>query len=240
MGRLRWLRDRVFARIQPSWLLIGLGVLLLLNPLYIGVLHLDEPNSYRYDAAEITFENGTVNGQTAAINDHDVACFSDAGRNCVFEHHVLAEDGVALPYQALQAHNWDGHRYAFLHGDFYRTTTEQRNGTTYLTLEQTDSTSALDAASTPLTAVSDTVRQAVEGGTVTTHHKLSIEGELIQDHDTGRFYVMYTEASHGFGTEAYERKQTEGRILEIILMGFLGLVGLWAILRGQRHRIKYE
>lgn len=240
MGMLRRIIDPIISRIHSGWLLIGLGVILLLNPLYIGMFHIDEPNWYRYDAAEITFENDTVNGQTAAIDDHDIACLSKAWRNCLFEHYVLSEDEIAIPLDpsAYLTSNQGSHRYAFLHGDFYRTTTEQRNGTEYLTVEQVDSTTALDAASTPLSEVSDSVRQVVKGGTVTTRDELRIEGELIQDQDTDRFYVLYQEASHQLGPGTLEERKAEGRIFEIGLMIFLGVVGLVAVLRGQRHRIE--
>ena len=241
MGRLAQLFVRTVDRIGPGRLLIALGVVLLLNPLYIGALHLDEPEWYRYDAAEVRFENGTVTGPGAtSVADDDVACLGEAYRNCMLEYHVFDADDVAIPSRVFPARNDGyGHNYAFVYGQFYRTQLEERNGTRYLTLEPIEREKALSYASTRLSDAPGVARRAVEGGTVTTREPVPFAGELIQDRKTGRFYVLYRQASHSLGSKTFEQAVTEGRFLEIVSMVLLGAFGLAAILRGQRIRIEW-
>lgn len=213
----------------------------MLNPLYVGALHLDDPEWYRYDAAAVSFGNGTVSGSNVlSIADDDVACLNRNYRNCVLERHVLDEGGVTTSNPAWAARNTgDGHRYAYLDGAFYRTTVTDRNGTKFLTLERLERERALGYVSTRLSEAPDPVRTVVDGGTVTTREPLDAEGQLFRDGGSGQLYVLHRTASHGLGGETYDRAQYEGRILETGLMVLLGAVGLFAILRGQRIRIQW-
>lgn len=224
-----------------EWLLIALGVLLLLNPLYVGALHLDDPEWFRYDAAAVSFENGTVDGPGAMeVDEDDVACLNWNYRNCALERHVLEADEVSLSNPNWAARNiGDGHQYAYLDGQFYRTTLTTRNDTKYLTLEQLEREQAIQYVSTRLPAAPDLVRKVVDGGTATTREPLDAEGQLFRDDDTGQLYVLHRTASHGLGDAAYDRARYEGQILETGLTMLLGAVGLFAILRGQRLRLRW-
>lgn len=66
--------------------LIVFGVILLLNPLYIGMLDLDEPNWYRYEASQVTFEDDHVNSSIEVMSfDSEVACLNRDFRVCRLE-----------------------------------------------------------------------------------------------------------------------------------------------------------
>lgn len=241
MGRLTHLCTHIVERVGSGRLLIALGVLLLLNPLYVGALHLDEPNWYRYDAAEVRFEDGTVTGPGAVwVADEDVACLDEAYRTCMLEYHVFDADDVAVPSPIYPARNdGDGHSYAFVSGQFYRTQLEERNGTRYLTLDPIEQEDALDYASTDLSDAPEVARKAVEGGIVTTREPVPFAGELIHDPETDTYYVLYREASHSLGDRAFGQAKAVGGFFEIALMILFGTIGLAAVLRGQRIRIEW-
>lgn len=224
----------------PGRLLIAVGVVCLLNPLYIGVLHLDEPEWYRYEAAELHLrDDGSLDGPLASVNDPDVACLNRAWRDCLFEQHVLDSGDVPVTGAAWMARNsGTGHEYAYLDGQFYETTAAEQDGRQSLALEPLDSTQAIAFASTPLDEAIPPVRRAIGGATVTTRQPLAATGHLLQDTD-GTFYVLVRVASHSLGEEAFARAQTEERIVEIGLMTLLGAVGLGLVLRGQRIRIEW-
>lgn len=239
MGRLTGWFYGIVERVGLGWVLIALGVILLLNPLYIGALHLTEPNWYRYDAAEVRFEDGLIAGPgSSALADDDAACLDKAYRNCVLEYHVITDGEVAVPEAFAHENGGYGHRYVWWEGEFYRTATEERNGTTYLTVEPLDRETALGYISTPLSDAPKPVRKAITGGTVTTREPIPTAGELVRDPQTGTLYVLYTEASHSLGSDALAQAKSTGRIIKSGLMVLLGVVGLAAILKGQRIRIE--
>jgi len=215
--------------------LIAVGLVLLLNPLYVGALHLDDPGWNRYDAAEVRFENGSIEGEVLDVRDDDVACLNLDFRDCALERHVFATDGARVPDGAL-SNLGGGHHYVYWEGQFYRTATEERNGSTALTLSPVEQGVALEAASTPLAAASDVAKRAIRDGPVTTHEPLRSAGELVRDGE--RYYVVVREAGGGPGPGHRASAVRTGRLLEAGLMVLVGAVGLAAMLRSQRYRVE--
>lgn len=222
------------SRLHGDHLLIAVGVVLLCNPLYVGALDLDEPNWYRYEAAEVEFTDDGIEGTVVGDVDGDVACLDRRYRICQLEHHVH-DANVSYP-DRMAAGPGPGYRYAYLDGEFYRVQPQSLGGDGELSHEHLPREEALAHVSTPLADASSAVREAVTSGSVETHRPLDGANELVA-HD-GRHYVVRRTGAEVFNGDAYDRKRTEGRVIEggLTVLGIV--VGLALVLRGQRRRLR--
>lgn len=221
--------------IRHDQLLIVVGVVLLLNPLYISMLHLDQPNWYRYEASQVTFEDDHVNASFDATSiDSDVACLSHNYRTCLLERYVLQNGGVNYSSQ-LAAGPGTGYRYAYIDGEFYQVQPQGLGGNGTLSLEHLNREKALRDIATPVERTTPAIRKVVQTGNVTRHHTLPGAGELIREGNT--YYVVYKAAYHVSQGRTYDQKKRTGQLIQAGLMigGFA--VGLWLVLRGQRERV---
>lgn len=169
-----------------------IGVTLLLNPLYLypgggGVEH--------------TYEVDLIDDQAAAdraLNESEDVLVCPGERACRLETDVLERGGVEADGQI-----WRHSRYAVVGIDssWYRTTTEQREGTTVLALEPVDALAAVEHAAVSATARSPAVAEAVDGGSVTVRDR-EVEsfrrGEIVER--GGEYYAVVEHRSSGHWT----------------------------------------
>lgn len=135
-----------------------IGVTLLLNPLYLypgggGVEH--------------TYEVDRIDDEAAAdraLTESEDVLVCPGERACQLETSVLERGAVEADGQI-----WRHSRYVVvgLESSWYRTATEQREGTTVLALEPVDALAAVEHAAVSATARSSAVAEAVDRGTVT-------------------------------------------------------------------------
>ncbi len=186
------------SRLQSAYLFVGIGVVLLLNPLYVSALPVDDP-TYRYAAVEVApSDDPDVPLETAEpVNrlDDDVICYGEQTRACQFERDLLAGNEVEAEYVVEEAIPF-GSRYAYLDGEFYERTVTERNGTLYLDLERLSAGELLVKASSPVERTSNPglIRRAVDRGEVTTGERLEVDGVPV-DAGTlvevdGDYYVL--------------------------------------------------
>jgi hypothetical protein len=212
--------------------MIGLGFALLLNPLVVSTYDIGDPDTYRYEATEIEFyENGTYDYKTQALPlDPDVACFGDRPtRYCMLEHAVHANGGIA--YDGLPR-SFLAHEYSYVHvwgdGFFQPSTAGGPNNTVVYGLEAQSQDEVLDRIAQPLSRVDDGVKTAIETGTYETTDELAGTHELVRSDD--RYYVVYP--------ELIEERESERTTPVVLLQWMLGLLGVFLVLRGQRHRVE--
>lgn len=223
---------------------IAVGLLLLPNPLYVGQLHLDEPNWYRYEATEITYDD--ANGIEVDIHvgdiDDDVACFAQLpSRACALEHLIHENGNVTSPVtwgKHVSAYGPNGYRYVYVDGEFYETEANETANGTVFSLNRTDPDDAMHDVATPISKADPKVRNAIRNGNVTTRHELDGADELVRDGDD--YYVVYAAAYEVHGGHTYRSEQQIGRLLEGGLTVTGIVVGLLLVLRGQRRRVLHE
>lgn len=232
--------------VSRQTLQIALGVLLLVNPLYVDALHLDQPNSYRYEATEVTYGPDGIDATPAIRNggvDDDVACLSDnyPSRACAVERAIHERGNLTAPVSwgsFVSEFGPLGYRYAYVNDSFYGVENRERGDETVLTLNRTPAGEAMDEIAAPLLYASPEVREAVETGSVETRRELDGANQLWSD--GGNYYVVYEAQSHVHGPGTYQQKVRSGRVLEraVALVGIA--VGLLLVLRGQRRRVERE
>jgi hypothetical protein len=217
---------------QRGALYVVVGFALVCNPFVVGAFDIGDPDSYRYEPAEITFfENGTYDAPvgTDAI-DSEVACLDSylPTRSCMLERAVHANGG--LLYDGLQSNFIDhGYWYVYVYGSgfFEPVAEETENGTVEYGLSPVSQADALDDVATPFDRAPSGVRTAITTGEFRTSDPIDGTGELVR-HD-GSYYVVRSVTS----------KTTEGerRGVVILLQWVLGVGGGWLVLRGQRLRV---
>lgn len=214
-------------------LLLGVGILLLAAPLYVGpMLHLDDSGTYQYTSHTVEFTNEGVNGsEIVGTIDPQVACLRrPAGRICTFENIVHSQNGIrfAKHKPVARAERYD---YAYVDGDFHRPTRDRRNGTYYLTLEQVSRTEALLEVSTRYEDASKPIQKAIQSDSVTTHSRLEGANELVRYN--GNYYVVDLQST----AESWPSPFL-GSLVEtgLVVIGFI--TGLVLVLKGQRARIE--
>lgn len=219
---------------------IALGVVLLVNPLYVGAFHLDEPNWYRYEATEVTYDDRLEFDVHADGVDDEIACVRDVhpGRACALEHAVYGHGGnltAPIPWgDFIATYQPFGYRYAYLHGEFYAVEATERGDETVLSLNRTPADEAMADVATRIDRVAPPIRTAVRTGTVETHREIDGTTQLVRDGDS--YYVVYRAAAQIEGPDTSE----SGRFLELVV-SLLGIVlGLALVLRGQRRRVENE
>lgn len=213
---------------------IVVGVLLLASPLYVGHLHLDGAAMYRYEATDVTYDDGIEVDVHADGVDDEVACLRGnlPSRACSLEYAVLARGGnLTAPVGwggFVSEHSPQGYRYAYLDGRFYAVRATGRDGESVLSLNRTPAEEAMADVATPIGRTSPGVRRAIETGSVRTRGELDGADQLVSD--GGDYYVVYRAAyrSSGFGSPLLEDGLTA--------LGFVA--GLWLVLGGQRRRIE--
>lgn len=226
---------RLTSSIRREYLLITFGVALLLNPVYIGTLQLDQPNWYRYEASQVTFEDDHANTSIDVMSiDSDVACLNRNYRTCLLERYVLQNGGVNYSSR-LAAGPGSGYRYAYIDGEFYRVQPQELGGNGTLSLEHLKHKEALESISTPVEYTTPAIRTAVQMGNVTTHRTLAGAGELIWDGK--HYYVVHKAAYQVYNGRTYDRKKRIGQLVQggLMIGGIAG--GLWLVLWGQRERL---
>jgi hypothetical protein len=211
---------------KSAYLLIGVGVVLLLNPLYIGMFQIDQ-NWHRYEASPVTFTDSGINGSgEIRVYDSDVACLNRQYRTCLLEYHVKQQGGISYP-SSWAAGPGFGYEYAYLDGEFYQVLPPNNiagNGT--LRLQHLAREVALKEIATPLKETTSEIQNAVKTGQVTTNQPLSGAGELIRKGET--YYVVY---------EAASQYSASGQSVETGLMIGGIAVGFWLVFKGQRRRV---
>lgn len=224
--------------LRVDWLFIAAGLVLLLNPVYVGALALDEPNWYRYESYQVVFTDDGIEYPDGIAGsgdfDSDVACLNSNHRVCRLEYHVFRNGGIAHP-DRMAAGPGRGYRYAYLNDSFYQVVPQTLGGSGTLGHEKLPRAEALGYVATPLEEASPAIRDAVKTGAVETHRRLQGADELVRME--GNYYVVGRVASHTYHSSAYDRKKLEGRIIEGGLMVAGIALGLWFVLRGQRHRV---
>jgi hypothetical protein len=212
---------------------IAVGFALLLNPLVVGTLDIGDPDTYRYEASEVSFApNGTYTYSTHPVAlDSDVACFGDApSRSCVLERGIHTEGGIT--YDGPTRHFID-QEYSYVHiwgeGFFRPVSEDRRNGTVWYGLESVSQAEALKHVATPVERAERGVRTAIETGSYETSDELAGAHELVRAEDS--YYVVYPAAIREF-------PGTERRLTVVALQWLLGIAGAVLILRGQRHRVE--
>lgn len=232
--------------VSRQHLQIALGVLLLVNPLYVDALHLDQPNSYRYETTEVTYGPDGIDATSAIRNggvDDDVACLSDdhPARTCAVEKAIHERGNLTAPV------SWGsfisefpplGYEYAYLNDSFYEVENRERGSETVLTLNRTPADEAMADVADPLLYAGPEVREAVETGSVETRRELHGANQLWRD--DGRYYVVYEVESRVYGPATYRQKVRSGRTLENAVTVAGIAVGLFLVLRGQRRRVERE
>ncbi|WP_158056403.1 hypothetical protein [Halorussus halophilus] len=234
--------------VSRSTLKIALGVLLLLNPLYIDAFGVAHPNSYRYEATEVTYNqsDGIDYDIHARGIDSDIACLGNPlpSRSCTLEYAIYQRGNLTANV------SWAGHvenygpnsyQYAYVDGSFYEVESEEvayDTGTVRLTLNRAPARRAMRYASTPISRVSHPVRRAIETGSAKTHYAVDGANELVRKN--GDYYVVYRVEAHITDNEAYERgeERDSSRETGLTLLG-IG-VGLGFVLSGQRERVEAE
>lgn len=170
-----------------------LGVVLLLNPLVVGVTDVGDPDRYRYEAATVVGQDGSIDVPLEVQRvDDDVLCLDQPiTRTCMLERAALARGG--LVYDGLPAQVLD-RDYEYLYDEvngtdrFYRPiTTETAGGEIRYTHERVPLRTALREVSVSLAMASAPVERAIEEGAVITSDPLPGANRLVR---TGSTYVV--------------------------------------------------
>ncbi|WP_115863576.1 hypothetical protein [Halorussus litoreus] len=221
-------------------LTIALGVLLLANPLYVGHLHLDDPNWYRYESSEVTYDGSSIDVDIHVDGvDDDVACLAapTPSRACALEYAVHEDGNLTAPvgWGHIFTRNYGrlGYRYAFVEDGFYEVEAREVGDETVLSLNRTPADEAMRSVATPISRAAPQVRQAIRSESVKTHQPLDGANQLIRDGNT--YYVVYRAAAH-----IESGPHPLRNLLESGVTAFGMGVGLWLVLKGQRRRIERE
>lgn len=227
---------RALDRLGTGRILVAIGVLLLLNPLYVGMLHLDQPEWTRYEATALHVEDGEVSGGFVA--DPDIACTDDDYRSCAFERYVHRNGGLEVEDGGIAASIGRGrYRYVFLGDDgFFEPQAMDVIDGSRLTLAPVSAEEALHGASTRVDRAPPVVGAAIDEGTATSHTALDLDGHVFET-IRGQYYVLDRVASHGVGPTS--DAHWTGQLFEYALIGVLTLLGLAAVAKGQRYRIAH-
>lgn len=217
---------------------LALGLLLILNPLYIDILHLDQPVQYVYSAGMLEFDEDGYPYVESAENvrplDGDAACLEAlASRICELERYVLANGGV--PSHNPDAIVWARvYPYAFVDGQFYDAETVDREDGSYLTLEPVPRDEALEQIASSGQQVSPAVRRVIDSGEPVVRYEPLEQAHEIVAYDDGH-YVVYESGWRGASLRIVEEQKRQGRRLETALMTIGLLAGVAVILSAQRY-----
>ncbi|SIR51597.1 hypothetical protein SAMN05421858_2597 [Haladaptatus litoreus] len=119
---------------------ISVGLLLLLNPLYIGSLHLDDP-TYRYERVGIEFTDGgyqTDEQSTLGLEqiDSDVACLRGyPTHSCQLERYLYNDGNATVPTNYRFSGVDRDYSAVFVNGQFYESWGIEQNETWYMSLK---------------------------------------------------------------------------------------------------------
>lgn len=212
---------------------ISVGLLLLLNPLYIGFFHLGDP-TYRYERVEIelTDDGYRTADQSLGLEriDSDVACLRGyPTRACQFERFLHEGGNGTVPSNFRFHHAGREYSAVLLDGQFYKPRSVERNETWYMTLEPASKGETLKRVSTAYAAAPAPIQHAVRTGSVSTHREPGMTNELVRR--DGNYYVV---------TERYSEKQEAsgvGWLLHHLLLVGGIVAGFFFVLRGQRLRV---
>lgn len=209
---------------------ILVGVLLLLNPLVVAEFDLGDPDWYRYEAAEVPFDEDGIDVPIEVDDvDPDVACLERLPRrSCMLELAVHERGGLTfdgLPESFVDT----GYRYVYDYGEgFFEPVAEERNGSVRYGLEPVPREVAMDDASTDVERAPPGVRRAIRTGRVETSDELPGANELVRA--DGEYHVVYRAAA---------RTTTGDRAAPVVALQWMsGVVGLALVLRGQTVRVE--
>ncbi|WP_435155718.1 hypothetical protein [Haladaptatus sp. DFWS20] len=211
---------------------ISVGLVLLLNPLYIGLLHLDDP-TYRYQQVEVEFTDGGYRTDERSLLgveriDSDVACLRGyPTRACQFERFLYNGGNGSVPTNYRFRHAGRDYSAVFVNGQFYRPRGIERNGTWYMTLEPASKEEVLKGVTTPYADAPVSIRHAVRTGNVSTHREIEMTNELVRKDGTYSVIRLADKA------EASNSK----RLLHYLFLVGGVVVGFFHVLRGQRLRV---
>lgn len=223
-------------------LTIALGVLLLANPLYVGHLHLDDPNWYRYEAAEVSYGEDGLDVPPDAVQDgieDEVACLRNdrPTRACALEQVVHDDGNLTAPVRwgsvFIETYGPHGYQYVYVDDAFRAVEARQVGDETILSLNRTPADEAMRDVSTPIFRADPKIQRAIRSESVKTHQPLDGANQLVRDGDT--YYTVYEAAAH-----VESGPHTLRNLLESGVMASGMGVGLWLVLRGQRRRIERE
>jgi hypothetical protein len=221
---------------------IALGVLLLANPLYVGHFHLDDPNWYRYQPAEVTHGEDGLDVPIRAFDDgvdDDVACVRDdhPTRACALERVVYDDGSLTAPVGwgevFIDTYGEHGYQYVYVDDAFHAVEAHEVGGETVLSLNRTPADEAMADVATPIDRADPQIQRAIRTGSATTHQPVDGVNQLVRDGDT--YYTVYRAAAH-----IESGPHTLANLLELGVTIFGMGVGLWLVLRGQRRRVEHE
>lgn len=215
--------------LSPGALRIVVGLVLLANPFVVAEFDVGDPDWYRYEAAEITFdEDGIQVPRGLHEVDPDVQCLETLPtRSCMLELGIHRQGGLeydGLPDQFLQSE----YSHVYLYGEgFFEPVAEGSNGTVRYDLRPVPREEALDDVSIDVDRVPEPTRRVVLSGPMETSDELPGANELVATDDG--YYVVHDVAHH----------ETSGERTPFVvtLQWLVGGVGLWLVLRGQRLRV---
>lgn len=220
------------------------GLALLANPFVPGV-HLGDGEVYRYEAAHVEYENGSLTAtsvRTGAVRDHlpiddEIICTRlGINRRCQFEYHVLNGGNVSTV-------GIGGARYefAYLGERLYRPSSVGGRHEARMTLEPVNDSDPLSAvaARDHLPAAE---RELVESGRIKTYDELPHENQLIAV--GGEYYTVYPTAHRSFygggsacssSGNGFCAAASQKRIVDTGLTLASWLAGLWLLVRVRKR-----
>jgi hypothetical protein len=209
-----------------QWVGLLVGVLLLTNPLVVGVTDVGDPDRYRYEASEVASPDGTIDVPAGVdVREPEILCLqTPPTRACMVERAIVERDGITydgLPRRVLTAD------YAYVYDEvdgtdrFYRVTTnETATGEINYSHERVANQRVLRSVATPLQRASRGVRTAIEGSYVTSDPLE--EAETLVRTDQGYYVVHATEVHETSG---------ERRVVVRALQWIAGALGVLLIYR---------
>jgi hypothetical protein len=210
---------------------VVVGFALLLNPPVVDALELNDPDSFRYESAEVSFhDDGAVDVPHGVETvDPDVVCLNLFPRRTCMLERAIHENG-GLRYDGVPSHFLDT-QYEYVHvygeGFFEPVAEEVRGDVVNYSLERVSSEEALSDVAIDTSRASEGVRAAVTSGHYTTSDRLPGANELVR-HE-GSYYVVHLAGGHWGPNERAP--------FVVTLQWIAGIGGAWLILRGQRLRV---
>ncbi|GGN93052.1 MULTISPECIES: hypothetical protein [Haloarcula] len=210
---------------QRAVVSLGLGLLLVLNPLFVYTLGLGEP-TYEYRAVEVTPVGDSVEFETRPHPAYrmqpvrGVDCVRLRGSYSCYLSESLAKRGRAT-VNVTRYETTPRARYVRLDDGFYRRSATEHGEAVTLSLERVSAATVLDTVSSSFEYVSPPVAAAIEDGTARSH--VEEDGAKFVEAD-GRYYYVAA-------------RQVDGGVEGRWWVSSLGvLVGLAALRRGRRIR----
>lgn len=210
-----------------QWVGLLVGVLLLANPLVVGITDVGDPDRYRYEAIQVASPDGTVDVPAGVdVRESEILCLqTPPTRACMVERAIVERDGITydgLPRRVLTAD------YAYVYDEvdgtdrFYQVTTnETSTGEINYSHERVANQRVLRSVATPLQRASRGIRTAIESGSYVTSDPLE-EAETLVRTDQGYYVVHATEVHETSG---------ERRVVVRALQWIAGALGVFLIYR---------